>query len=99
MQIVYVSGPITGVPEANRPAFQRAAASLRTVGHQPVVPHEICPNPESWEAAMRCDIAVLCTCDAIAMLPGWEQSRGARLEHAVARELGLRVIFMNQEPA
>jgi nucleoside 2-deoxyribosyltransferase len=98
MQIVYVAGPITGMPEGNRPAFDLAAALLRKSGFQPVIPHDICPNAANWEDAMRSDIPVLCTCDAIALLPGHEKSRGARLEHAVARELGLRVIFMNLEP-
>lgn len=97
MQIVYVAGQITGMPEKNRPAFDRAAALLRKSGYQPVIPHDICPSAASWEDAMKADIPVLCTCDAIALLPGHEKSRGARLEYALARELGLRVIFMNLE--
>jgi hypothetical protein len=44
------------------------------------------------EAYLRLDLAVLAQCDAIAMLPGWEDSRGAKLEYLVARELGCVVI-------
>ena len=38
------------------------------------------------------DIRELVACDAVYMLPGWPASRGARLEHHVAVELGLHVI-------
>ena len=32
--------------------------------------------------------------DAIALLPGWEQSKGATAEHALAIALGLDVIYL-----
>ncbi len=33
--------------------------------------------------------------DAIAMLPGWEQSSGAQAEWACARALGLKIIYLS----
>lgn len=33
--------------------------------------------------------------DAIAMLPGWETSLGARAEHATAVALGLQIIYID----
>lgn len=44
-----------------------------------------------WRACMKRDIAALVTCDGIALLPGWERSRGATLEHHNATQLGLVV--------
>lgn len=33
--------------------------------------------------------------DAIAMMPGWERSYGARAEHATAVALGLKVMYLD----
>jgi len=41
---------------------------------------------------MRADLAVLKECDAILMLRGWKESRGATREYAQAVEDGLHVI-------
>lgn len=55
---------------------------------------------EDREAAIReClhwDLASICQfCDAIAMLPGWEKSFGAKAEHATAVALGLQIIYLS----
>lgn len=49
------------------------------------------PNTHEFECWLRGDLAVMLYCDGLAMLPGWESSRGARLEHFVALQVGLRV--------
>lgn len=41
---------------------------------------------------MRKDIESLLQCDMVAVLPGWETSKGATLEVNIAREIGLPVI-------
>jgi Domain of unknown function (DUF4406) len=92
---VYLAGGMTGHPELNFPLFHRMAASLRASGYEVMNPAEICPDPTAkWEDCMRADLAALVTCDAIALLPGWEKSRGASLEHTVAMALGMRPIFL-----
>lgn len=96
MNRVYLAGPMTGHPELNFPAFIEAAERLRDSGFEVVNPVEICPDPTSkWEDCMRADIAQLVTCDRIALLPGWEKSRGASLEAHIARALGMKEIFVN----
>ena len=44
------------------------------------------------ELYMRADVMLLAICDAIALLPGWQNSRGARVEYLLAREMGLDVL-------
>lgn len=91
---IYISGPISGMPDLNREAFANAATYLRARGNDVVSPHEIISHEraerEAWEWAdyMREDIKALMTCDAIYMLDGWERSKGARIEHMLARQLG-----------
>lgn len=91
---VYISGPMTGLPDLNFPAFHAAANQLRGLGLDPVNPADI--NPDSgmtWAACMRADIKALCDCDALALLPGWEASRGAHLElHLAHRPETLQAI-------
>lgn len=92
---LYLSGPITGVPELNKPAFTVAASRLRAGGHTVVNPHEIGSPSElmlPWADYLRADlIAMLQGVDAVAVLPWWHNSRGARLEVHVARALGWQV--------
>ena len=92
----YIAGPMSNHPDLNFPAFHAAAAHLRSLGRQVVNPAEINPDPEMpWVNCMRADIRELVTCDAIAMLPGWEASKGAKLEHHIATELDLTVIYLD----
>ena len=49
----------------------------------------------SLRDALREDTDFICReADAIAMLPGWENSSGARAEHALSVALGLKIIYM-----
>ncbi|MDA8444794.1 DUF4406 domain-containing protein [Paracidovorax valerianellae] len=94
MKRIYVAGPMTGYPELNFPAFHAAAAALRAEGHHVENPAEINADPTAeWLDCMRADIARLVTCDAVFLLPGWERSRGARVEQALAAGLGLQVLY------
>lgn len=87
---LYLAGPMTGLPELNFPAFHAEAARLRAMGHDVVNPAEVNPDPgAAWADCMRADIRELCTCDGVALLPGWEKSRGATLEHHIAVALGM----------
>lgn len=94
MKKIYVAGPMTGIPGLNFPAFHSKAASLRAVGHEVINPAEVNPDPNAkWVDCMREDIRELVGCDAIHMLPGWEKSKGASLEHHIASALGLEVVY------
>ena len=93
---IYISGPISGLPDGNRPAFAAVSAALRSWGWNVVNPHDLfnAEVEESWEGYMRKDLAALLACTHIVMLPGWEQSRGARLEKTVADAVGILLLTL-----
>ncbi|HSW45685.1 MAG TPA: DUF4406 domain-containing protein [Phycisphaerae bacterium] len=90
---IYISGPMTGIDRHNFPAFHAAARRMRAVGWRVVNPAENFGGRTDLprEVYMRVDVALLALCDAIALLPGWQDSRGARAEYLLAREMGLEV--------
>lgn len=99
MKKIYIAGPMSGLPELNFPAFHAAAAALREQGLTVINPAEINPDVGTdWVDCMRVDIAQLVTCDGIYLLPGWEKSRGAKLEHHIADALGMTVALAPWEP-
>lgn len=96
---VYLSGPMTGIPEHNFPAFHEAASLWRAAGHTVVSPAEMDKTDDHealakvpWTTYLRRDLSELLTCEGIVCLPGWQQSRGAVLEVHVARALEMHVL-------
>jgi hypothetical protein len=89
---IYISGAMSGVPEHNFPAFNAEAARLRALGYEVVNPAEVNPDVTlSWHECLRQDIKLLCDCDTLALLPGWEHSQGAHLELHIAHRLGMTI--------
>lgn len=106
--IVYIAGPMTGIPHLNRKAFDEAESMLRCNGYHPINPvrfteavgydFESTEIPERIvEAIKRMEIDSIYACDAIYLLKGWENSVGARDELMKALSLSLRI--MKQEGA
>jgi hypothetical protein len=93
---VYVSGPMTAYPDLNRAAFVEATDRLTALGHTPVDPGTTEVPDQTWAAYLRADLHLLLDCDALAVLPGWEASRGACLEVHVAHALGMTVLPIDQ---
>lgn len=93
MRKLYLAGPMSDLPELNFPAFHAEAARLRALGYTVINPAEINSDPTAeWIDCMCADIPQLIGCDGIALLPGWETSKGARIEHSIARALGMLVL-------
>lgn len=94
---VYVAGPMTGLPDYNRPAFNHAAAQLREAGYQVFNPAgNGVATDAPWHHHMRRDISELVKCGRVALLPGWEDSVGATLEHHIAHRLSMQVMYVEQ---
>lgn len=95
MKSVYISGPITGLPLGNKPAFYSMHQRIIDAGHIPVNPHVVCANIHEGSPHseyMRVCIGNLVVSDAIIMLPGWENSKGARAEYLTATWCGIEIL-------
>lgn len=88
---VYLAGPMTGYAEHNFPAFAAAAAAWREKGHIVFSPNEQHGGNTTFvlDVYARHDIHSILQIEAIALLPGWEHSSGAKVEVLVGQWLGL----------
>jgi hypothetical protein len=93
---LYLAGPMSNIPEWNFPLFIKTAEELRGRGYRVLNPADGGLNDTNWANCMRRAIAKLIQADAIAMLPGWQESKGARLEHTIASALGMDIYFAEQ---
>lgn len=99
---LYLAGPMRGIPDYNFPAFDRYAAALRAQGHVVFSPADgdrwlllsTGREPEA-RACFELDTQWLCReAEAIILMPGWEFSKGATAEKALAEALGLGVTYL-----
>lgn len=106
---IYIAGPMTGREQWNFPAFFEAEAQLLALGYDVVNPaHNDGATLEAalasagsaekpnhtWGWYMRRDLPHVMGCDAICLLEGWRESRGALLEVHVAEALGMPVFVL-----
>lgn len=92
---IYLSGKISGTDlDYVRRLFDKVATTLRALGHEVINP--LCnglSETDPWEEHIAKDIINLIDCEGIYMLQGWEDSQGARIEHAIAKEIELKVMY------
>lgn len=97
---LYVSGPITGLPNKNIDQFNTTSEKLRNLGFEVLNPFDLDQegfNPENcWFKYLKRDLKELLSCDALCLLPGWEESKGARLEVIVALQLELPLFRLTE---
>lgn len=96
--VAYLSGPMTGYVDDNFPAFHEAAENLRDFGLVVINPAENVGGHQDMTAEwfLGLDITMIVTrADMVVVLPGWERSRGAKLEVLVANAVGLPVYEYN----
>lgn len=93
---IYIAGPMSGHPNLNFDRFDEIQEKLEKEGWEVVNPatidRELGINPDNYdncpynytEAALR-DVFALISCDAIYLMDGWQHSRGASWERALAK--------------
>ena len=100
MKLVYVSGPYS--PRAfqtiddNIEIARRIAIQLWEAGHAVICPHLNTAHMEidcscTWEDYIKGDRLMIERCDAVVMVPGWEQSKGSVIEKVHAEAYNIPV--------
>lgn len=92
--VIYIAGKMRGLPQLNAPAFARAADKLRQQGFRVFNPAAANLEGDPLPKIMSYVLSQLCESDAIALLPGWWRSGGARIEWLLARYLGIKIIYL-----
>jgi hypothetical protein len=90
---LYIAGPMTGVRDYNYPAFKATAQAWRECGWDVLDPAEKFGGRTDlpYEVYIKASVIDVLACEAIAVLPGWEASRGAALEVHIGQVLGYPV--------
>lgn len=102
-KLIYISGKITG-DDNYRTKFAMAENRLIRDGYNVVNPVERADRldlvhkyaglePPTWREYIRKCIVAIIDVGAVYMLRDWQESRGARLEHYIASELGIEIVY------
>lgn len=97
---LYVAGPMSSLPDFNYPAFYAAAKQLREAGYEVENPaeNELAQDRPAdepmWLGFMRMSLVQISRVDGLALLPGWQNSDGAKLEEHIGQGLKLPVRYV-----
>lgn len=90
-RVIYLAGPMKGLPDKNYPEFVRVAALLRQRGHRVYNPAER-PFDDLRQAFRVYTDFITTQADTIVLLPGHWRSLGATAERSLGIVLGLELI-------
>lgn len=95
---IYISGKITGLmPEVAAELFALAAEEIRAQGNVPLNPMEIWPQDAGWQwhdyLSDNVRFLLKMNVDELYMLPNWQESKGAGIEHMIAQTMGIHIVY------
>lgn len=107
MRVVYVAGPYMGATHDGKSYYQISRNILEArewakkaieAGAFPFTPHlnsehmelDVERSADWWREA---DLEMLRRCDAIFLIPGWENSKGAKMEKEFSLQNGIPVFY------
>jgi hypothetical protein len=93
---VYIAGPISGRPDFNRQSFNMAELQLISAGNVVLNPARL-PHGLAENEYMAIALSMVQISDELYMLDGWQDSSGAKAEHALAHKLGKHIIYQKAE--
>jgi len=96
---IYIAGPMTGRVDLNIEEFHNAKDHLEKQfgpNVEILIPHYFGTiDKVPMIDIIRFDLMVVTTVDCVYMLKGWENSKGASTEHAVATWCGKRIVYQS----
>jgi hypothetical protein len=79
--IVYIAGPMSGLPDHNFPLFHAVAGKLRAAGYEVRNPAEHpAATAMTYREIIDIDIRLILECDTMFFLPRWYDSRSSKKE-------------------
>lgn len=92
---IYISGPVTG-HKNYKEQFGSMSYLLKKYGHKPVNPVQVMDSVRGvldYKTILNADLELLEGCDGILLLPGFEESKGAKKEFEKAKKLELKIFY------
>lgn len=97
---VYIAGKVSGTPLAEcTMKFGTAQKRLEAEGYEVVNPLEVVTSNSElgfktpWPVAMKLTLAAMMTCDLVYMLEDYRFSRGAMIEHQLAEQILMPIMY------
>jgi hypothetical protein len=101
MKHIYLCGPVSRRPlQEVAPHFFTVEQEIRRKANAGAVsvctsnPVRFCAPDLEWHEALKICVGELVGCGGVALLQGWEQSRGATLELKLAQDLHIPVVYV-----
>ena len=91
-RIVYIAGPMSGLPDFNRYAFHLAARVRQLLGDKVLNPASL-PDGLTERQYMSICIPMIQASDMLYVLDGFETSLGAKAEIALAEKLDIPIVY------
>ena len=95
-QTVYLSGPMTGLPDYNRAAFNLRAEAFRAAGYSVNNPADISVThgtDKAYEFYFKRALRMMLDADVVYVFGDTTQSRGVEMELQVAKMAGMQVVW------
>lgn len=95
--IVYIAGPMTGIPDYNRRAFWLMEHCLKMRNCRILTPAHYDDLTLPYEWYMRMGLKMVLEANTLVMLNGWSNSKGANHEHRTASVVGNKIYYKDGE--